>query len=143
MAREGDRDAHSACNFDVDLGGESVGFAEVSGLGYELDYRGDVTVGRVGNVTLRRAVTGDLTLWSWVRRALDGAAGPGTVRVTLLDSRREPVCTWELRDTRPLKWNGPDFDASANDVAMEEVVLTAEGLEFRPARRRSTVEDEP
>jgi hypothetical protein len=143
MATEGDRDAHSACNFDVDLGGESVGFAEVSGLGYELDYGGDVIVGRVGNVTLRRAVTGDLTLWSWVRRALDGAFEPGTVRVTLLDSRREPVCIWELRGTRPLKWNGPDFNASANDVAMEEVVLTAEGLEFRPTRRRSTVDEEP
>jgi phage tail-like protein len=142
MAREGDRDAHSACNFDVELGGESVGFAEVSGLGFEVDYRGEVIVGRVDNVTLRRAVTGDLTLWSWVRRALSGAVGPGTVTVTLLDSQREPVCVWELRGARPLKWNGPDFNASANDVAMEEVVLTADGLEFGPTSRGST-DDKP
>lgn len=141
MAVEGDRDAHSACNFDVDLGGESVGIAEVSGLGFELDYRGDVPVGRVDNVTLRRAVTGDLTLWSWVRRALGGALGPGTVTVTLLDSRREPVCLWELRGARPLKWNGPDFNARATDVAMEELVLTADGLEFRPTGRGSTDDD--
>jgi phage tail-like protein len=135
MAEGDDRDAFSARNFEVKVGGESIGFAEVTGLGYELDRRGGVIVGRVGDVTLRRAVTGDLTLWSWVRRTLEGALKPSTVTVTLLDSQREPVCVWELRGARPVKWDGPDFDALGNDIAMEEVVLASEGLEFRSARR--------
>ena len=135
MAVGDDRDAYSARNFDVDLGGESIGFAEVSGLGFELDDTGNAIVRRVGNVTLRRAVTGDLALWSWVRRTLDGALKSSTVKVTLLDSQREPVCVWELREARPVRWNGPDFDAlGGGDIAMEEVVLAAEGLEFRSAR---------
>ncbi len=134
MAAGGDRDAYSARNFDVDIDGESVGVAEVSGLGFELDYTGDVIASRVREVTLRRAVTGDVTLWSWVRRALDGAHKPSTVKVTLLDSQREPVCVWELFGARPVKFNGPALNAVSGEVAMEELVLAAEGLEFRPAR---------
>ena len=134
MAASDERDAYSARNFDVDLGGVSVGFAQVHGLGYELDDTGDVIVGRVGNVTLRRAATGDLTLWSWVRRTLGGVLETSTVRVTLLDSQGQPVCVWELRGARPVKWNGPDLNATSNEIAMEELVLAAEGLEFRSAR---------
>jgi phage tail-like protein len=135
MDEGGERDAFSAGNFEVQLGSESVGFAEVSGLGLELDYTGDAIVGRVNRVTLRRAVTGDLTLWAWVRRTLDGAFEPWTMTVTLLDSRREPVCVWELRGARPVKWNGPDLNAmGGGEVAMEELVLTAEGLELRSGR---------
>jgi len=141
-----DKNPYGACNFEVDLGGETVGFAEVNGLGCELEYAGKRVVSRVTEVTLRRGVSGDLTIWSWVRRSLDGAFAPRTVTITLLDVQMHPVCVWELLQARPVKWTGPALNAAGGGkIAMEELVLTAEGLEFKvpsTANPPSTVEGE-
>jgi len=36
----------------------------------------------------------------------------------------------------PIKVSGPDLDARGTEVAMEEVVLSAEGIEVEHSRRR-------
>ena len=128
------RELFGVCNFVVELGTQNIGFAEVRGLGCELDYRGEQAGFRVTPVTLRRAVGSDLTIWSWVQGNRAGATEPRTVRITLLDGRHSPVCTWELHGARPLAWVGPRLDASAADeLAMEELVIVAENIEYTPA----------
>lgn len=141
-----DRDPYSANSFEVDLGAGAVGFAEVTGLGYEIDYPDDpgreardqparrVDV-RVTEVSLRRGVTGDLSIWRWVRAAADGKYEPRTVTITLLDVRHAPACTWVLRGARPTKWLGPALSATGSAVAIEELVLTADSIEFSAAPR--------
>jgi len=136
-----DSDPYSANHFEVDLGVGVIGFAEVSGLGYEIDYVEEAApdrrrppatriVARVTEVGLRRCVNGDPAVWQWVHAAVAGKDEPRTVTIRLLDAQGNPACQWVLRGARPIRWLGPALSATATSVAMEELVLRAESIEF-------------
>jgi phage tail-like protein len=36
---------------------------------------------------------------------------------------------WRIFNAWPCKWEGPDFDAAANEVAVETLTLTCEGIQ--------------
>lgn len=82
------------------------------------------------NVVLRRGIAGDDALWTWFRGIRDGGVDPRAVAIVLLDEGRQPVATWRLRDAWPSRWEGPVLDAEGNDVAIETLELTHEGLEL-------------
>ncbi len=53
------------------------------------------------------------------------------VVITLRDEAGEDQMRWLLRGTVPRNWTGPTLAAKGGgDVAMEELTLSAEGLEF-------------
>lgn len=132
--------AHFLVTFDgvIDT---SAGFAEVSGLSVEvaaIEYREGSDKGGIRkmpglakypNVTLKRGVTTDLTLWNWMRTVLEGGTIRANGRIQLLNERREPVRTWKLRNAFPAKYVGPTLNAMANEVAIETLELCHEGLE--------------
>lgn len=136
-------------NFMVKLGttgGEDQiagGFSEVSGVSSEVvfaEYRNGndkenharkiPTVSKTGDVTLRRGLIGDLRLFAWLKSTREGTATPQTVTITLLDEARKPVSSWVLYGAQPKKWTSPALSATATDVAIEELVLVCEQLEF-------------
>ena len=145
---------YSAFNFTVNLNGphqpdsELGGFSDVSGLGYELtlaEYRSGNDkenyvrkipgIHKVSDVTLKRGIVNSEDLWDWiddVRRK-----GPGHERVVTIEMRDEAgdsVQKWTLRNALPLKYTGPTLAAKGGgDVAMEELVLAAEGIDFEPS----------
>jgi phage tail-like protein len=136
---------YGAFNFLVDLGtGQDVaGFSEVTGLGIEITYaeyragsdkrntvRKIPALHKVGDVTLKRGVAGSLELFEWIRTVRDGGLDRRTVRITLLDEAHEPVMAWTLYNALPKKLEGPTFDAKANEVAIESLTITCEGLEI-------------
>ncbi len=86
----------------------------------------------VDDVTLKRGVVGSTDVFDWLRTVRDGVADARTVTITLLDeSRQDTVCTWTLRRAQPKKWTGPTMAAKGGgDVAMEEIVLVHEGIEY-------------
>jgi phage tail-like protein len=142
---------YGAFNFMVKLGnsgGEDQiagGFSDVSGLDNEItfaEYRNGndkenhvrkiAGVNRTGDVTLKRGVIGDLRLFAWLKATREGDFGPQTVTITLLDEKRSPVCSWVLQAAQPKKWTGPTLAAKGGGtVAMEELQLVAERIEFR------------
>lgn len=140
---------YSAFNFLVNLNGpvgptEPLGgFSDVSGLGTEItvaEYRNGNDpenhvrkvpgVHKVSDVTLKRGIVSSADLWAWiedVRRK--GVAAQRTVAITLRDEASAAVQTWTLRGVIPLKYTGPTLAAKGGgDVAMEELVLSAESL---------------
>lgn len=140
---------YSAFNFLVNLNGpvgptEPLGgFSDVSGLGTEItvaEYRNGNDpenhvrkvpgVHKVSDVTLKRGIVNSADLWAWiedVRRK--GVAAQRTVAITLRDEASAAVQTWTLRGVIPLKYTGPTLAAKGGgDVAMEELVLSAESL---------------
>jgi len=138
---------YSQFNFQVDFGVDpnspQAGFQEVTGLGLEItatDYRnGNELVNaprkitglhKVTDVTLKRGVIGDDTLYQWLNEVRNGAQDAlRTVTIQLLSEDRSVVAqTWELRNARPTKITGPQFNGKASDIAMEEVHLTLEEL---------------
>jgi phage tail-like protein len=133
--------------FRVTLGGkESVGvFVEVSGLSSETEVteKRENKVGGLpvlkklpgarkwGDVTLKRAVDGNLDLWKWrqqvEREGPEAAALDGTIE--LLDAKGRPVTTYTFVNGWPSKYSGPHLNAASNDVAIETIEITHEGLE--------------
>ena len=146
-----DRNApYGAFNFLVNLNGpvgadEPLGgFSDVSGLGTEItvaEYRNGNDpenhvrkvpgVHKVSDVTLKRGIVNSADLWEWIENTRrTGVAAQRTVTITLLDeTAATPVQTWTLRGVIPLKYTGPTLAAKGGgDVAMEELVLSAEAL---------------
>jgi phage tail-like protein len=140
---------YGAFNFLVNLNGpvgadEPLGgFSDVSGLGTEVtvaEYRTGRDpenhvrkvpgVYKVSDVTLKRGIVNSSDLWDWIAQVRkEGVGAQRTVTITLRDEAANPVQTWTLRNVVPLKWTGPTLAAKGGgDVAMEELVLSAESL---------------
>ena len=129
--------AHS---FAVELDGLIVGgFAEVSGLGLEvetLDYReGGVNAflhrlpgpaRSPATLTLRRGV-GDDALWAWIDDVAAGRIRRRNGSVMLLDAGQEAV-RWDFADGYPVRWSGPELRAGSATVALESLEIAHRGL---------------
>jgi len=137
---------YGAFNFIVNFAGSDAfgGFSDVSGIGSEItvaEYRNGNDkenhvrkvpgVHKVGDITLKRGVINSASVWEWIRDVRsNGVNGQKDVSITLLDEARNPVQTWMLRNVIPMKYTGPTLAAKGGgDVAMEELVLAAEGME--------------
>jgi len=138
---------YGAFNFVVNFdGGEEFGgFSDVSGIGTEVtvaEYRfGNdkenhvrkvAGVHKVSDVTLKRGILNSKTLFDWI--AVTRTQGPDaqkSVTITLLDESQKPVQSWVLRGVIPMKYTGPTLAGKGGgDVAMEELVLSAEAMEL-------------
>ena len=86
---------------------------------------------KVGDVTLKRGIINSKILWDWIsRRARTGAGGQAERHHHAARRGRQPVQTWVLRNVIPMKYTGPTLAAKGGgDVAMEELVLSAQALE--------------
>ena len=136
-------DPYLAQNFTVEIDGVTAAhFAEVSGLAVEFDvveYRNgseDITVRKLpglakySNITLKRGIVGDLSLWQWLRTVRQGQVQRRNGVIVLLNEAREPVLRFGFRRGWPCKLVGPTLNAKANSVAIEELVICHEGLEI-------------
>jgi phage tail-like protein len=140
---------YGAFNFIVSFDGQDNdfgGFSDISGLSTEFtmaEYREGSDpqnhvrkvpgVYKAADVTLKRGIVSSQVLWSWVSDVRSrGAAGKKQqVIIKLLDEARQPVQSWLLRGVTPMKLSGPTFAAKGGgDVAMEELVLSAETVEM-------------
>jgi len=141
---------YGAYNFLVELNDGSNttsalgGFSDVSGIGTEttlMEYRqGNDKVNRVrklpglhkaSDVTLKRGIMGLTNFWDWVSVTRTNPTFVRNVDITLNDEQGQPVLRWKLINARPMKWTGPTLAGKGgSDVAMEELVIAAEGFEF-------------
>jgi phage tail-like protein len=138
---------YGAFNYLVNFDGGEVfgGFSDVSGIGTEVtvaEYRNGnekenhvrkvAGIHKVSDVTLKRGILNSKSLFDWISQTrTQGPAAQKNVTVTLLDEAHAPVQTWVLRGVIPMKYTGPTLAGKGGgDVAMEEVVLSAEALEI-------------
>ncbi len=132
----------TSIRFEVDWGGTSANFAEVSGLNIETDmteYRGgaDTTLTtrkipglmKYSNVTMKRGVVkADNEFWDWWTKNQQGAHESRTVTVKLLNEAGEETVSWVLERAWPLKVEGPSLNGKGNDVAIESIEFCHEGV---------------
>jgi phage tail-like protein len=144
MAETGSRnDPYSAFNFLVEIDGVTVaGFSEVSGLTTETDvieYRTgseDITnrklpgLRKYTNIALKRGYTDSKELWEWRKKVINGQTERQSGAIVLLNEGREPALRWNFREGWPCKWEGPAFNAKNNEVAIETLEISHEGLEL-------------
>ena len=107
------------------------GFQEVSGLtGPVLKIRG---VHTVGDVTLKRGMVDTSSLWNWITQARgDQSPIRHNATIVLRNEAGNPVQSWKLTNAKPRKYTGPTLGGSGNDVAIEELTLSAESIEIVP-----------
>ena len=86
---------------------------------------------RYSNVVLKRGITSSLELYQWHRMVAEGRTGDArrNVAVILSDEMGNEVARYSLRNAWPVKYEAPSFNAMGNDVAIESIELTHEGLE--------------
>jgi len=138
---------YGAFNYLVNFDGDELlgGFSDVSGINTEItvaEYRNGNDkenhvrklggVHKVGDVTLKRGILDSKLLFDWIAQArTQGPAAQKSVTITLLDESQAPVQTWVLRGVMPMKYTGPTLAGKGGgEVAMEEIVLSAEALEL-------------
>ncbi|MFB6154769.1 MAG: phage tail protein [Haloferacaceae archaeon] len=124
----------------------AAGFSEVSGLEVRMEpqtyQEGGVndythrlpTRFDHANLVCKRGITDDTALVEWVESAVYGPPSPTevtrkTVRVFLQDARGEEAWGWECREALPVRWTGPDLNATEGGVAVETVEFAHHGLQ--------------
>ncbi len=145
---------YGAFNFLVNLNGPHGpdtplgGFSDVSGLGLEItmaEYRNGNErenhvrkvpgMHKVSDVTLKRGIVNSGDLWEWIKQTRrSGPQARRDVVITLRDEAGDNVQSWTLRNVVPMKYIGPTLAAKGGgDVAMEELVLSSEGIDLETA----------
>ena len=139
----GDRnDPYGGYNFLVEIDGIArAGFQECSGLDSTQDageYRegtDPLTTRKLpglitySNITLRRGITDDAELWLWRKTVMGGRVERKNMSIILLDDAREEKLRWNVKNCWPTKWEGPGFNATSSDVAIETLEIAHEGLD--------------
>jgi phage tail-like protein len=128
-------------NFAVEIEGLLVGgFSEVSGLGSEIEvesYReggvNDFVHKLPGPTTyedleLKHGLTAVSTLWNWYHDTSRGVIQRKNGTIMLLDPQQIPVMWWNFRNALPVRWTGPTFEATSDQVGIETLVLAHQGL---------------
>jgi phage tail-like protein len=141
MARRA-TDPFASFNFKLEIEGITVaGFSEVTGINQEsnvIDYReGQEPItprklpglNKFGNITLKRGISPDLSVYNWRKTVTDGDIERRNASIVLHNEKHEEVVRWNLVNAWPSKYVGPDLKANANEVAIESVELTHEGVE--------------
>jgi phage tail-like protein len=138
---------YGAFNYVVNFDGGELfgGFSDVSGIGTEItvaEYRDGnekenhvrkvAGVHKVSDVTLKRGIVKFDDLFKWISEArTKGPEAQKSIVITLHDELQKPVMSWLLRGVIPMKYTGPTLAGKGGgDVAMEELVLSAEALEM-------------
>jgi phage tail-like protein len=136
-------DPYGGYNFRVEIDGITrAGFKNCSGLEVSQNastYREgtDKSLGMrklpglvtSSDVTLARGITSDAELWQWRKKLASGTADRRNMSIILVDDAGKDVIRWNLRNCWPTKWTGPSLDATADQIAIETLVITHEGLE--------------
>jgi phage tail-like protein len=136
-------DPYHGYNFSVELDGITrAGFRECSGLENSQnagEYREgtdkNLSVRKLpglvthSDITLSRGITADSKLWEWRQKAMKGNVERHDISITLLDNNGNAKITWNLFSCWPRQWTGPSLNATADDVAVEQLVLACERIE--------------
>lgn len=135
-------------NYRVEIGGEVVGFSEVSGLsvGYETTtYTESMLDGgssprwmhmpaqsKSATVTLKKGVVTGVSvaaLFDWINSIQLNRIDKKDIYIRLCDETGTAVVSWKVLNAFPTKLDAPSFTANSNDVAIESMELMADKVE--------------
>lgn len=133
-------DVHVGFHFKLDVGEQTVGyFTECSGLQVEYEvfewseggqndyvhkFRGRA---KYANIVLKRGITSSVALLEWFDSMRQGTARRDG-HISMLDQTLNEVARWSFTGAFPVKWQGPTFSASSNDVAVETLEFAHNGF---------------
>ena len=135
-----------AFNYQVQWDGSRAGFAEVTGLNVDFDiieYREgtDESSARKipgkpkwSDISLKRGIISpDNHFFEWILNTLRGTPDRRDLTISLVDASGQPITTWKIRNAIAVGLHGPHLDATANEIAIEELIVAHEGFEVEMA----------
>ncbi|WP_298269404.1 phage tail protein [Geobacter sp.] len=135
-------DPYKNFRFLVEIDGiVQAGFSDCSGFGSNVEvveYRegGDATTvrklpGKVSypDITLKWGTTDSRELYDWHLAAVNGQIQRKNGSIILLDDTGQEKVRWNFFSAWPSKWDGPDFTAKGNDVAIDSLTVSCERVE--------------
>ena len=139
---------YNSFNFLLEIDGiAQANFTECSGLDSTVEiveYRegGENTTVRklpgkttYSDITLKWGTTDSRELWEWHRTVIEGNVVRKTGSIVLFDlagangNNSNEVARWNFVNAWPTKWEGPSFNATGSEVAVETLTLAHEGIE--------------
>ena len=134
-------DPYMTYNFAVEIGGVVVGgFSEVSGLSSEIDLESYEEGGlndyvhkfpkhtTYPNLVLSRGLVNIDLFYIWYQATSQGLIQQLNGTILLLNSQQIPVMWWTFKKAYPVKWEGPQFNASSENIAVEKIELVHQGI---------------
>ena len=136
-------DPYTNFNFLVEIEGiVQAGFKECSGLECTtevIEYRegGENTTVRkrpgkttYSDLVLKWGLTDSEELWDWRKNVIQGKVDRKNGSIVVYDlANAKEVARWNFVRAWPTKWEGPSFDATGKDIAIETLTLAHEGIE--------------
>jgi len=128
----------------VEWNGKRIGFSEVTGLTQDnqvIEYRDGSFpeyssikmpgLRKFANIVLKRGIIkGDNDFFDWLSTIKLNTAERRNIIISLLDQEHNPVMVWKVSNAFPVKVDGPQLKAAANEVAIETIEIAHEGLEL-------------
>src|SRR6478736_2556841 len=135
-------DPYRSFNFRVEIDGvATASFRECTGLsgdGNSLEYREGTDIPRTvrklvclqtfPNIKMKRGYTQNRELWNWYRNIVNGVPDRRNGSIILMDEQRNDVMRWDFENAWIKKIDGPGFNATASEVAVESIELVHEGV---------------
>jgi phage tail-like protein len=126
------KNPYSRFNFAIEFGDERGnsgfgGFEEIEGLSApDANARARMPgMHKHTNLTLKRGVLGGALFRVWSSAIEKGQRVPGTLKIIPHDKSLEP---WTFTNVFPIKYSGPNLNADGNEVSVETIEITAEGM---------------
>lgn len=138
-------DPAASFRFKIEITGVEAGrFTECGGLEFSSDPKSYEEGGRnsfvhqlpgrfkFSNVSLKKGIaTEGNTLWNWVKNTVTGQITTHDVTITLLDDKGSgTVRSWTFKSAYPIKWSATGISSGSNDIAIEELTLAHQGMDF-------------
>lgn len=140
-------------NYKVEIGGQTIGFSEVSGLTISFEttkYAESPSAGgpagprwmfmpaqeNAPTITLKKGVVPGVSkraFFDWINSIQGNVVEKRDILVRLCDEEGEAVISWKVINAFPTKLDGPSFSASSNDVAVESMELMADAIRIEAA----------
>ena len=131
--------------FFIEIDGVTVAqFKEASGIDSEtivIEYKASTESGKLlirkvpgspkwADITLKRRLDTSTALWEWRKVVLDGdidgARRNGSI--VIYDSMGAETARWNFENGWPSHWKGSDLNAGADEIVVEELTITHEGM---------------
>ena len=86
------------------------------------------------NITLKRGITDVMDMWDWRGKVeqgdVKGARTNGSI--TMYDQNAEALARWDFVEAWPSKITGPTYNATNNEIGIEEMEIVHNGYKRVP-----------
>jgi phage tail-like protein len=133
----------------------TAAFSECSGLDFQIEkevyQEGGVNNqqriflkhAKFGDITLKRGMTDDPAFWNWIYQSLTaGESRRRNINILVFNQAGETMQVWQLIGAVPVGWKTPGLKADSSTVALEELVLSYEGLKVKHKERSGGAKDQ-